>query len=194
MEVYSTPSSSAPPSPSSCTSTDPMVPFKTESPYDSNCGETTPATAPRYLSGWRAYLMIGAISGSTFLNVRRYLGANLHVSILNSRSGVLQRRDDSRHSLHWERFTIYSGRLGMASASIQVCPSYRLITPTTDRECSLTYGCLLLLTGRLADKYGRRTVFLIGAALFSLLSIPPIFTTGATGHFLIAQFTNQWIT
>ena len=53
----------------------------------------------------------------------------------------------------------------------------------SDRKYSLTYGCLLLLTGRLADKYGRRTVFLIGAALFSLLSIPPIFTTGTPGLF-----------
>ncbi len=105
-----------------------MAPYKTEPPYGSNCGETTPVTAPRYLSGWRAYLMIGAISGSTFLNVRRYLRAHPHVSILNNKSGVLQRRDDSRHSLHWERFTIYPGRLGMASTSIQVRPSYRLIT------------------------------------------------------------------
>ncbi|KZT26051.1 MFS general substrate transporter [Neolentinus lepideus HHB14362 ss-1] len=40
---------------------------------------------------------------------------------------------------------------------------------------SLTSGCLLLLTGRLADKYGRRPVFLIGTALFTFLSIPPIF-------------------
>lgn len=101
---------------------------KTESPYDSSCGETTPATAPRYLSGWRAYLMIGAISGSTFLNVRRYIRVKLRISILNSRSGVLQRRDDSRHSLHWERSTIHPGRLGMASTSIQVRPPYLLIT------------------------------------------------------------------
>jgi len=61
------------------------------------------------------------------------------------------------------------------------------ITPPsclTDRDPSLTYGCLLLLTGRLADKYGRRTVFLIGAALFSLLSVPPIFTKGTPDVFL----------
>jgi hypothetical protein len=72
--------------------------------------------------------MIGAISGSTFLNVRRSLSSKAHSSILNSNSGVLQRRDDSRHSLHWERSKIYPGRLGMASTSIQVRPSYRLIT------------------------------------------------------------------
>ncbi|EPQ50753.1 MFS general substrate transporter, partial [Gloeophyllum trabeum ATCC 11539] len=40
---------------------------------------------------------------------------------------------------------------------------------------NLTFGCLLLLTGRLADKYGRKPVFLIGTALFTFLSIPPIF-------------------
>ena len=105
-----------------------MVFSKTESTYDSSCCETTPATAPRYLSGWRAYLMIGAISGSTFLNVRRYLRVKPHLSILTSNSGVLQRRDDSRHSLYWEGSTIYPGRLSMASTSIQVRPLYRLIT------------------------------------------------------------------
>ncbi|TFK57587.1 major facilitator superfamily MFS-1 [Heliocybe sulcata] len=40
---------------------------------------------------------------------------------------------------------------------------------------NLTYGCLLLLTGRMADKYGRRPVFMVGTTWFTLLSIPPIF-------------------
>ena len=70
MEASSTPGSSTPPSPTTSTSTEPQALLKTESPYVSNHDDTTTVAPPRFISGWRAYLMIGAISGSTFLNVR----------------------------------------------------------------------------------------------------------------------------
>ena len=73
MEVSSTPGPSTPPSPTTSTSTEPQALLKTESPYVSNHNGAAPVTPPRRISGWRAYLMIGAISGSTFLNVRHSL-------------------------------------------------------------------------------------------------------------------------
>ncbi|TFK56095.1 MFS general substrate transporter [Heliocybe sulcata] len=92
------------------------------------------------LSGWRAYTMIAATSGSTLLNV--FSGGALTVAVPSIGRDLRFTQSD----LSWPL-----------------------------QAFNLTYGCLLLLTGRLADKYGRRTVFLLGTALFALLSVPPIF-------------------
>ena len=73
MEVTPTPGPSTPPSPTTPTSTEPQALLKSESPYVSNYDDTAPVTPLRGISGWRAYLMIGAISGSTFLNVRNFI-------------------------------------------------------------------------------------------------------------------------
>jgi hypothetical protein len=46
---------------------------------------------------------------------------------------------------------------------------------------SLTFGCFLLLWGRLADVYGRRLIFLWGSAFFSLTSIITPFVLNEIG-------------
>ncbi|KAF2853240.1 MFS general substrate transporter [Plenodomus tracheiphilus IPT5] len=46
---------------------------------------------------------------------------------------------------------------------------------------SLTFGCFLLLWGRLADVYGKRMIFLWGSAAFTLTSIIPPFITNEIG-------------
>ena len=116
MEVLSTPGPSNPPSPSTSTPTEALR--KIESFNGSNCNDNVPVAAPPHISGWRAYLMIGAISGSTFLNVCRSLRSKANTSILNYNPGVLQRRGDSRDSFHRERPKVYPGRHGVASSRI----------------------------------------------------------------------------
>lgn len=93
-----------------------------------------------FMTGWRAWCMILAISGSTLLNV--YFGGAMTVAVPSIGSDL----SFSQATLSWP---------------IQAY--------------NLSYGCLLLLTGRMADKYGRRTLFMVGASWFTLLSIPPIF-------------------
>ncbi|XPS92338.1 hypothetical protein M3J09_001735 [Ascochyta lentis] len=46
---------------------------------------------------------------------------------------------------------------------------------------NLTFGCFLLLWGRLADVYGRRLIFLWGSAFFTITSIIPPFITNEIG-------------
>ncbi|KAL6712226.1 hypothetical protein ACN47E_000103 [Coniothyrium glycines] len=46
---------------------------------------------------------------------------------------------------------------------------------------SLTFGCFLLLWGRLADVYGKRMIFLWGSAAFTITSIIPPFVPNEIG-------------
>ncbi|KAF2130493.1 MFS general substrate transporter [Dothidotthia symphoricarpi CBS 119687] len=46
---------------------------------------------------------------------------------------------------------------------------------------SLTFGCFLLLWGRLADVYGRRLIFLWGSVAFTITSIIPPFISNEIG-------------
>ncbi|KZM26058.1 uncharacterized protein EKO05_0005871 [Ascochyta rabiei] len=46
---------------------------------------------------------------------------------------------------------------------------------------NLTFGCFLLLWGRLADVYGRRLIFLWGSVFFTITSIIPPFITNEIG-------------
>ncbi|KAL1651784.1 hypothetical protein SLS61_005155 [Didymella pomorum] len=46
---------------------------------------------------------------------------------------------------------------------------------------NLTFGCFLLLWGRLADVYGRRLIFIWGSVFFTITSIIPPFITNEIG-------------
>ncbi|KZT18240.1 MFS general substrate transporter [Neolentinus lepideus HHB14362 ss-1] len=101
---------------------------------------SAPDLASKALTGWRAWCMIGAITGSTFLNV--YIYGALTVAV----PSIGRDLNFTQPDLPW---------------------------PV--QAFNLTYGCFLLLAGRLADKYGRRNIFMMGTGWYTLLSIPPIF-------------------
>ncbi|TFK52209.1 hypothetical protein OE88DRAFT_1657326 [Heliocybe sulcata] len=110
--------------------------------------------------------MIGAITGSTFLNVSRWL--------TNDRITAATNRDYLSHN----QVYIY-GAITVAVPSIGRDLNFtEADLPWPVQAFKYVLGCFLLLAGRLADKYGRRNVFLAGTCLYTLLSIPPIFCPG----------------
>ncbi|KAL1604165.1 hypothetical protein SLS59_003958 [Nothophoma quercina] len=50
---------------------------------------------------------------------------------------------------------------------------------------NLTFGCFLLLWGRLADVYGRRLIFIWGSVFFTVTSIIPPFITNEIGFDIV---------
>lgn len=120
-------------------------------------------------------VLTAAVCGVTTLNVRSHLLCCLHICSWVS-PVLLFRRINRGVTYYWQRFKF--------QASSSYFPLSYLLADHESRQAdlqwpvnvySLSFGCLLLVSGRLADILGGRTMFLIGSAWFATLSAKTAF-------------------